>query len=312
MQSNRNDAQPALADQRELLVNALTSVANAVFITDETGKIIWINDAFSRLSGYTMEDAYGRTPAILQSGKQSEAFYADLWQTIREGKVWHGEVIDRRKDGTLYTADEVITPLFGSNGTVTNFIAIQHDITSKHSEEELHRYLAYHDALTGLPNRTSFAAAEEEAISQARRSQEAVAVMFLDLDGFKVVNDTHGHQVGDLLLAAVADRLRAAVRREDKLARLGGDEFAILLTGISDMTVVQGLAGKLVDAISRPFMLRGRKYEIGVSIGIALYPEHGEDPELLLNLADSAMYEAKRSGGSRFRIGPDDMQRQVH
>lgn len=183
MPSDRTASQPEWTDQRQLLVNALTSIANAVFITDETGKIIWINDAFPRLNGYTLEDAYGRTPAILQSGQQSESFYTDMWQTIGEGKVWHGEVVDQRKDGTLYTADEVITPLFGSNGTV--------------------------------------------AIS---------------------------------------------------------------------------LAGKLVDAVSRPFMLRGRKYEVGISIGVALYPEHGADPESLLNLADSAMYEAKRNGGNNFRV----------
>lgn len=302
MPPDRTAPQPDWTDQRQLLVNALTSVANAVFITDETGKIIWINDAFSRLSGYTLEDAYGRTPAILQSGKQSESFYTDMWQTIREGKVWHGEVVDQRKDGTLYTADEVITPLFGSNGIVTNYIAIQHDITAKHKEGEINRYLACHDALTGLPNRTSFAAAEEQAIARARRSQDMVAVLFLDLDGFKAVNDTCGHQTGDQLLVAVADRLRAAVRKQDTLARLGGDEFALLLTGISDASVATGLAGKLVDAVSRPFMLRGRKHEIGISVGVALYPEHGEDPETLLNLADSAMYEAKRNGGNDFRI----------
>lgn len=295
------------ANQQPLLVKALTSVANAVFITDEVGQIIWINDAFSRLSGYSPEDAIGHTPAILQSGKQSQAFYAKLWQTILAGHVWQGEVVDQRKDGSLYTVDEVITPLFNDDGAITNFIAIQHDITARKQEGEHDRFLAYHDAVTGLANRPLFLSVMQLAIAHAQRTQHMLATLFLDLDGFKPINDAFGHHIGDQLLSAVAERLSAAVRKEDTVARFGGDEFAILLTGLLDSGIVAALAGKLVEAIARPFVVRGQKVNVRASIGISLYPTDGEDAETLLENADHAMYDAKHHGGNNFRFYRADL-----
>lgn len=288
--------------QQHLLAQALASTANAIFITDDAGRIVWTNDAFNQLSGYSQEDTIGCTPAILQSGKQSHTFYTQLWQTILEGKVWQGEVIDQRKDGTLYTVDEIITPLFNEEGAITHFIAIQHDITQRKKDSEREHHLAYHDVLTNLPNRTHFLGMQQQAISHAKRTQHMLATLFLDLDRFKPVNDTLGHHTGDQLLAAVAERLRAAVRQGDVVARFGGDEFAILLTDLPDTEVATALAHKLIDTLSRPFVLRGQKISIGASIGVAIYPNDGEDPETLLMNADKAMYQAKCHGGGNYQF----------
>jgi diguanylate cyclase len=295
-------ASPRQTAQQSLLAKALTSTASAIFITDGAGQIVWINDAFSRLSGYDPEDAIGRTPAILQSGKQDYAFYSQLWETLLEGKVWQGEVVDQRKDGSLYTVDEIITPLFDEQGGITHFIAIQHDITRQKQDSERDHHLAYHDALTDLPNRAHFLDLQRQAISHAQRTQHMLATLFLDLDKFKPVNDDYGHHVGDLLLSAVAERLRAALRQSDTIARFGGDEFAILLTSLPDTDVAVGLARKLLDALARPFVLRGQKIEIRASIGIAVYPTDGEDPEVLLTNADKAMYHAKCRGGNNYQM----------
>ena len=288
--------------QQILLAKALTSTATAIFITDARGQIVWANDAFHRLSGYSPEDIIGHTPAILQSGKQDDSFYAQLWQTILAGNVWQGEVIDQRKDGSLYTVEEIITPLLNEQGAITHFIAIQHDITLRKQESEHDRYLAYHDALTGLPNRALFISVQNNAISRAKRTQHALATLFLDLDNFKPVNDTHGHHIGDQLLVAVADRMRAAVRESDLVARFGGDEFGILLTDLVDRNVIASLARKLLDTLRMPFMLRGQKLQISASIGVAIYPADGEESETLLINADKAMYQAKLQGGNAYRL----------
>jgi diguanylate cyclase (GGDEF)-like protein/PAS domain S-box-containing protein len=295
-------ASPPQSAQQSLLAKALASTASAIFITDSAGRIVWINEAFSRLSGYGPEDAIGRTPAILQSGKQNHAFYSQLWETLLEGKVWQGEAIDQRKDGSLYTVDEIITPLFDEQGDITHFIAIQHDITRQKQDSAKEHHLAYHDALTDLPNRTHFLHLQRQAILHAQHTQHMLATLFLDLDRFKPVNDDFGHHVGDLLLSAVADRLRAVLRQSDAIARFGGDEFAILLTDLPDTEAAVALARKLLDAFGRPFMLRGQRIEISASIGIAIYPTDGEDPEVLLTNADKAMYHAKCRGGNNYQM----------
>jgi len=293
---------PQKAAGPSLLAHALASTASAILITDSSGEIVWINEAFSRLSGYLPEELIGRTPALLKSGKQSHAFYSELWQTILEGKVWQGEVVDQRKDGSLYMVDEIITPLFDRQGGITHFIAIQHDITQQRKSSEREHHLAYHDALTDLPNRLHFLDLQQQAISHARRTQNMLATLFLDLDRFKAVNDTLGHHAGDLLLSAVAERLRSAVRQADVVARFGGDEFAVLLTNLPDAGVAVALARKLLELLARPFVLRGEKIEIGASIGIAIYPADGEDAETLLMNADKAMYQAKCRGGNSYQL----------
>lgn len=301
-QSTRSDRSHHLP-QQTLLVNALESVANAIFITDETGHIVWTNRAFSRLCGYSPEELFGNTPAMLSSGMQSKSFYTDLWQTILSGKVWRGIVIDRRKDGSLYTVDETITPLLDEqHGTITHFIAIQQDMTRQSQQQEQDHYLAYHDLLTGLPNRAHFMELQKQAMLHAAHAKDMLAVLFLDLDKFKPVNDTLGHDIGDLLLQAVAERLQSAVRKSDIVARFGGDEFAILLTSLLDMEVAITIAGKLVATFTQPFIIAEHKLHIGVSIGISMYPADGQTEQELIRKADQAMYIAKQQGGNSFRF----------
>jgi diguanylate cyclase len=286
-----------------LLARALEAAADAVFIADREGRIVWVNDAFCRLSGYGRDEAIGRTPGLLKSGKQSPDFYRELWETILAGRTWQGELVERRRDGSLWTASQVVTPLLDEAGQVTHFVAIQHDVTASTREREEIQRLAFHDGLTGLPNRISFLDLLDRAIVRAGAEGQLFALLYLDLDRFKPVNDALGHAAGDQLLIAVAERLRAAVRKTDTVARLGGDEFAVLLTDVEHPEVAAAaLAGKLVDRISQPYMLNRRRIEIGASVGISVYPGDGATADALLSHADAAMYAAKAHGRQQFRF----------
>ncbi len=285
----------------ELFSQALAAIANAVFITDHRGHIVWVNDAFSRLSGYSKQEAIGRTPSFLKSGQQSPSFYRELWQTILAGNVWRGDVIERHKDGSFYTVDEVITPLHDATGAITHYVAVQHDITRRKQETEREHYLAYHDALTGLSNRALFLDVLEQSITNVKRTGLPLALLYVDIDNFKQINDTLGHKAGDQLLIAVANRLRAGVRHTDIVARLGGDEIAILQTDINNAEIAISLARKLLQVIAQPFVVEGKKIDTSISIGIALYPNDCDSLEDLLNKADQAMYQAKNSGRNCYR-----------
>lgn len=283
--------------QEHLLAAALSSVANAIFITDADGHILWNNQAFSSLTGYAPEELAGRSPNFLNSGKNDDACYASLWRTVLSGEVWRGELVDRRKDGSLYVVDEVITPLLDKTGKVTHFVAVQHELGPRDEQRLQDHYLAYHDELTGLGNRLYFLSALHAEIEQAVPLKHSFATLFIDLDGFKPVNDRFGHHIGDALLVAVGERLRAAVRKGDTVARHGGDEFAILLRGELDHKAAAALAAKLATAIAQPYLIEGRKIAITGSIGVAIFPGDGVDPDILLRNADRAMYEAKQRGG---------------
>jgi diguanylate cyclase (GGDEF)-like protein/PAS domain S-box-containing protein len=285
-----------------LLARALEAAANAVFIADRDGRIVWVNDAFCRLSGYARDECIGRTPGLLKSGRQSADFYRALWETILAGRSWQGEVVERRRDGSLWTASQVITPLLDDSGAVSHFVAIQHDVTASTQAREAIERLAFHDSLTGLPNRVSFLEALGRALGRAAAERRMLALLYLDLDDFKPVNDALGHAAGDELLIAVAERLRGAVRKTDTVARLGGDEFAVLLTDVGHPEVAGALAAKLVDRIGQPYMLGGRRIAIGASIGIGLYPRDGGTIDELLSRADAAMYAAKSDGRRRYRF----------
>jgi len=289
-------------DQQDLLANALSSIANAVFITDRYGRIVWANEAFGRLSGYAVHEALGRSPAMLKSGRQDADFYRELWQTILAGSVWRGKVVERRKDGSLYTVDETITPLCDAAGNIMHFVATLHDLTSRKKEGDRDHFLAYHDSLTSLPNRALFLRLLEQALAHCARSACRLAVLYIDLDHFKPVNDTLGHQLGDLLLVTVAKRLRASVRKSDVVARLAGDEFTVIQTDLVDIRPARALARTLVHALRRPFMLKSREVQVSASVGISIYPDHGASAEELLQRADLAMYRAKEQGRNRYRF----------
>jgi len=420
-------------EQLQLQSAALEAAANAIVITDFHGTIQWVNHAFTTMTGFGKEEVLGKNPRLLKSGKQQRSYYADLWSTVSSGKVWHGELINRRKDGTTYTEEMTITPIAQNVGQAnwTHFIAIKQDITArKQAEKELRlaqfsvehasdsiflsnsqghfvyvnkaacdslgysreellclsvpdlnprfrkeeewptfweelkrqgsitfegrnigkqgrvfpaevtanylefdgqeysfafvrniterkvaeeriKSLAYNDALTGLPNRTLLRDRLAKALAGARRQKGKVALLFLDLDRFKDINDLLGHSVGDLLLQEVAERLKRFARDQDTVARLGGDEFLIMLTQVKDVSDAAVAAERLTDAMTHEFVIQGHSLHVSCSVGISIFPEHGADAETLIKDADAAMYSAKENGRNNFRFFTEEMNAQV-
>jgi len=417
---------------------ALEAAANAIVITDFHGTIVWVNQAFTTMTGYSKEEVLGKNPRLLKSGEQPASYYASLWSTVSSGKVWQGEIVNRRKDGTTYTEEMTITPVTQEFGE-THFIAIKQDVTArKQAEESLlfktalleaqtettidgmlavdesdhivlsnrqfglnfeipeellstrddlvvlkhvtdkveapeafvekvkylnsHRdeksrdelrfkngkifdrysaplidskgryrgriwyfrditdhkvaeervqFLAYYDALTGLPNRTLLQDRLAKALAGARRRKDKVALLFLDLDRFKIINDSLGHSVGDLLLQEIAERLKKWARELDTVARLGGDEFLVVLTSVKDVADAAVAADRVVKSMTAGFVVQGHPLSISCSLGVSIFPEHGADGDTLIKNADAAMYCAKENGRNNFRFFTDDMNAQV-
>ncbi len=293
---------------------ALNFAANAIIITDLQSRIVWANHAFSELTGYEFEELIGKQlSGLLNSGHQDSAFYEKLWGTILGGRTWHGELINRRKDGSLYHDETSITPVRDREQRITHFVAVKQDVSARKQEEEHLKNLAFYDALTELPNRRLLLDRLVQALASCARSGRQGALMFLDLDNFKPLNDEYGHDVGDLLLAEAARRLSACVRKEDTVSRFGGDEFVVLLKDLDGepstaASQATGIAEKIRTALSAPYRLhllqtRGDIEEIEhrctSSIGIALFTGLGAGADDILKQADMAMYRAKTEGRNR-------------
>lgn len=280
------------------LSSAMEKVADAIFITDADGVIEYVNSAFVVVTGYERDEAIGKSPRIIKSGSHDEKFYAQIWEALLRGEVYRNVIVNRRKDGQLYHEAVTITPLTDQQGKVTNFISSGKDMSESIQAQERLHHLAHHDALTGLPNRVLFVERLKHALQRANHRKRAVAVMFLDMDRFKMVNDTLGHEAGDQLLQAMAARLLACVREGDTIARFGGDEFAGLLNDVASPEDVAPIVQKFVEALAPTFLIDGHELFVGGSIGISLYPEDGTDPQSLMKNADTAMYSAKQRGGN--------------
>ncbi|TAN75057.1 MAG: diguanylate cyclase [Gallionella sp.] len=293
---------------------ALNVAANAIVITDRQARIIWANQAFARLTGYEVEEAIGHhCGSLSKSGHHDRQFYEALWQTILSGHVWHGELVNRRKDGTLYHDETTITPIRGKDGEITHFVAVKGDITARKTSEEHLKNLAFYDPLTQLPNRRLLIDRLGQTLVVGKRSGRYGALMFLDLDNFKPLNDEHGHDVGDLLLIEAAQRISHCVREEDTVARFGGDEFVVMLKDLdADKAVsamqANGVAEKIRAALAEPYRLELLQAEDGEtvvehrctsSIGIVLFVNQESDRENILRWADIAMYKAKAGGRNR-------------
>jgi diguanylate cyclase (GGDEF)-like protein/PAS domain S-box-containing protein len=434
-------ARKSAEKQLRLQSAALEAAVNAIVIVDRDGRIVWVNRAFTAMTGYSKEEVLGKNPRLLKSGEQPESYYAKLWSTILSGQVWRGEIVNRRKDGTMYTEEMTITPVTQKVGTVveTHFVAIKQDISERkegeqalrHAEEkyraifedavvgifqttpdgrplsinralaEMHgydspeqllaevsnvvlqlfvdpkrmhairrmldkesvvrgaevevytrdrkkkcllmnlraardasgkivlhegtteditdrkvaeervRFLAHFDPLTGLPNRNLLQDRLSQALAGARRRKDKVAVLFLDLDQFKTVNDSLGHSFGDLLLQEVAERLKAGSRELDTVARLGGDEFVLILTTVQDLADVAVAAERFVKLMTDGFVVQGHPLNISCSLGISIFPEDGADSEALIKNADAAMYCAKENGRNTFRFYTEDINAEV-
>ena len=291
-------------EQQELRLMdvAMRNAANAMFITDCQGQVLWMNEALMRISGYAREEILGHTPHVFSSGQHDVSFWQEMWSRIVRGQDWRGDIVNRNKSGEVYTVTQSISPLFDEKGELTNFLAVQQDISEKRRlEEEIH-YLAYHDVLTDLPNRTLFQDRVQQEILHAKRGKGEFAVLFIDLDGFKTVNDTRGHAAGDKLLQIVAQRLRSCVREGDTVARLGGDEFTILLRGAAHGEGLRRVLRKIIKAVAQPCELGEFSEKVTASIGISLYPQDASGVEKLLIHADEAMYQAKQGGKNCWRI----------
>ena len=286
---------------------AVEQSPHSIVITDLESRIEYANQTFYRNTGFTPEETLGANPRMIKSGKTDPETYARMWEALTQGNSWQGEFINCRKDGTEYTESVRISPVIQANGRITHYLAIKEDITQrKEAEQQIHR-LAYYDTLTGLPNRQLLTDRFTQALSLARRQHTQLALMFIDLDHFKNINDTLGHPAGDRLLIETTQRLTSALRAEDTLSRQGGDEFVLLLPNCGPVQAAQ-VAEKLMSSHGQPVHLEGQEVTVTLSIGIAVYPSDGDDFNALSKSADVAMYRAKEEGRDGYRFFTSDMQ----
>jgi len=322
----RKTARKELASAHEelqLRIAALNAAANAIVITDREGKCIWVNPAFTLVSGYSSEEIVGQKLSKLKSGVQDEAFYRNLWQTILGGNIWKGEIINKNKAGQLYYEEMTIAPVRNQRGEITHFIAIKQDVTERKRQEiylqdanrklefqmaeiqalqEKLREQAIRDPLTGLYNRRFLEETLDREMAHAGREGKTLCIAMIDIDNFKNFNDRYGHKVGDMILRSLGDILLANTRKSDVSCRFGGEEFVVVMPNATP----DG-ARKRAHQWRKAFQLlqnsfNGQELQATISIGIASFPNHGKDGETVLNAADKALYEAKQRGKNRVNV----------
>lgn len=292
----------AVEEKLNLYGHIFRQSGEAIVITDHENNIVDVNPAFTQLTGYLPEEVIGKNPRVLASGKTPPETYPVLWQALERQGTWCGELWDRRKDGSIYPKWACISAIRDPSGEIVNYFASFVDITERKIAEDRIQQIAHHDALTGLLNRFSLEDCLQQALHAARRENRKLAVMFLDMNRFKIINDTLGHHIGDLLLIEVGRRLVTCARASDIVARLGGDEFVVVLTGAMDEGAAAGVAQKIVEYLEQPYILEQHTLQSSASVGIGLFPEHGNDVGTLMQNADTAMYVAKQQGGNDYRF----------
>ena len=298
-------------DQLQRFKKIIDSANEAIVVTDLGGVIVDINPAYERITGYTRDEIIGATPAKLKSDRHDKAFYQAMWQAIGTDGCWEGEVWDRRKNGEVFPKWLSINALYNTQGQATHYVGTFSDISEKKKAEENLLNLAYYDPLTHLPNRSHFRERLMHDLATAARRGDKLALLFIDLDRFKYVNDTYGHAAGDRLLSIVAERLKQRLREEDTIARLGGDEFTVILTGLKTTDSVPLTAQQIVDILYEPITLHDQEVRVGGSVGIAVYPDDGSDYETLSKKADMAMYQAKAEGRNTYQFFSSDINRYI-
>lgn len=325
LSSNHSDASDEtgiiiFTDKREHLISERQAkVAEKLFdnsiegiiLTDKDLHIQQINKTFTEVTGYELDDVIGNTPAILQSGQHDRDFYKNMWATLKRSGIWQGQIFNKRKNGEVYLEWLSIYSIKNKNGDVINYIGLFSDLTEKRMTEDHIHNLSHYDALTGLPNRLMFMERLKQSIVIARRAKINFALFFIDLDGFKKVNDSLGHDAGDVLLQEMARRLNILMRESDTVCRLGGDEFTVIISGYNTIIDVITVAKKILAELSTPVKISERSVYVSASIGISLYPNDGEDIQELVKNADTAMYAAKEKGKNRYEFYDNEMNRRT-
>ena len=289
------------------LSQAVDQSANMVVITDPAGVIEYVNPKFCEITGYTRDEIVGRELWSMKSLDMPVATFREVWETLSAGNEWHGELHNRKRNGEFYWCLESISPVRDEHGNITNFVSVAEDISERKHAETTIRHLAYYDPLTGLPNRRLFRDRLEQAKANAQRSGTSFGLMYLDLDRFKHVNDTLGHELGDMLLKAASQRISDCLRKGDTMARLGGDEFAVIVVDIGEQAHLARVAEKIVRAMQEPFELNGFELFSSTSLGISVFPGDGLDTEAIIKNADLALYRAKEQGRNNFQFFMADM-----
>jgi diguanylate cyclase (GGDEF)-like protein/PAS domain S-box-containing protein len=284
----------------DLRIAAITFESKDSMIVVDSNKIILrVNAAFTQITGYEAQEAIGKTPRILRSDRHNENFYASIWETVAQTGVWHGEIWHKRKNGQVYPEQVTLTSIKGSGAQITHYVGVLRDITERKQLEEEVKQLAFFDTLTQLPNRRLFNDRLGQSLARAKREQASLALMFIDLDKFKPINDTYGHETGDMVLQTVARRIESCLRSSDTAARVGGDEFLVLLPDLQTGANALAVAEEIRLALEQPFVIpSGVTLQVSASIGIAIFPDHAQAEQDLMRLGDRAMYEAKNAGGN--------------
>lgn len=315
--TDRINTQAAIRREHESAMRLTSSVfehtSEGILIADSSKRIISVNKSFSRITGYAIEDVKGKTPKILQSGMHDAKFYANIWRTISKTGGWKGEIWSRRRDGSVFAEMTSINVVKNDAGQITHYVSVFSDITAIKDAQRMLENMANYDMLTGLPNRLLLSDRIKQSLAHASRLKQVLAVCFMDLDGFKMINDQYGHDVGDRLLIEVASRLKAAARDGDTVARIGGDEFVFLLTDLSCPDEINQVLDNLMASVSLPFVCgdQGVSFSVSASIGVAFYPDDDADEGVLLRHADQAMYKAKQMGRSCIHFFNPEEDRQI-
>jgi diguanylate cyclase (GGDEF)-like protein/PAS domain S-box-containing protein len=299
-------------NELRLAQTVFDTTSEAIVVTDAKNRIQAVNPSFTHVTGYSEEEVIGRDPGFLSSGRQDKSFYYKMWVQLSQKGHWHGEIWNRRKNGDLYAEWLSISAVYSDDGEIRQYVAVFSDITKRIKAEELIRHQANYDALTNLPNRNLFLDRLSRSMMRAKRNQSQVALMFLDLDRFKSVNDTLGHNIGDLLLQEAAERVSNCVRETDTVSRLGGDEFTVIIPDLHQVNDIEKIANKILHQLSQPFLLSGHEIFVSGSVGITVFPDDGDELETLLRNADTAMYRAKEAGRNDFRFFTKEMNAEAH
>ncbi|MCX6073467.1 MAG: EAL domain-containing protein [Campylobacterales bacterium] len=299
-------------EKLHLAANVFTHANEGIMITSPDGTIIDINDAFTHTTGYQRDEIIGQNPRILSSKLQNKEFYSVMWNALSKKGYWYGELWNRRKNGELYAEMLTISSILDSKGNVQNYVGLFSDITAHKEQEQQLERIAHYDTLTGLPNRVLNSDRLRQAMIQAQRRNEKIAILYLDLDGFKEVNDRYSHSIGDKLLIALSSGMKQALREGDTLSRLGGDEFVVILRNMADIATASLIIQKLLDAVSQAIELDDILVQVSASIGVTFYPQSEDvDGDQLIRQADQAMYEAKQAGKNRYYIFDPEHDRTI-